>query len=67
LKSRSEEVLKDANPDYQAEGRRFRLRRGKAVAFRCRIEGNRWRHEGKPANGPTIEEAWERIGEGMGR
>lgn len=34
--------------------------RDKTHTFKCKIEGNRWFHRGKLANGLTIEEVWER-------
>lgn len=39
----------------------FDLIRGKPQTFKCRVEGNKWFHEGKLSNGLTIEEVWERI------
>lgn len=30
-------------------------------SFNCKIEGDKWHHEGKLANGLTIEEVWERV------
>lgn len=39
----------------------FDVVKGKAQTFRCRIEGNKWYHEGKLSNGLEIEEVWERV------
>jgi hypothetical protein len=33
---------------------------GKTHSFTCKIEGDRWFHNGKLASGLTIEEVWER-------
>jgi hypothetical protein len=41
-------------------GSEFSLVRGKNI-YKCRVEGNKWHHTGKLANGLTIEEVWERI------
>jgi hypothetical protein len=30
-------------------------------SFTCKIDGDKWRHDGKLANGLTIEEVWERA------
>jgi hypothetical protein len=30
-------------------------------AFQCRIEGDTWHHNGKLANGTTIDEVWTRV------
>jgi hypothetical protein len=35
-------------------------------SFTCRIEGDRWYHTGKLANGTTIEEVWERVAPAQG-
>lgn len=35
--------------------------KGKAQTFKCKIEGNKWHHDGKLSNGLTIEEVWERV------
>lgn len=39
----------------------FDLIRGKAQTFQCKVEGNRWYHDGKLSSGLTIEEVWERV------
>ena len=35
--------------------------KGKAHAFKCKIDGDKWYHDGKLASGLTIEEVWERM------
>lgn len=39
----------------------FDLIKGNAQTFKCRIEGNKWYHNGKLSNGLTIDEVWERV------
>jgi hypothetical protein len=39
----------------------FDIIKGKAQTFKCKIEGNKWYHNGKLSNGLTIEEVWERV------
>ncbi len=39
----------------------FDLIKGQAHSFKCKVEGNKWRHDGKLASGLTIEEVWERV------
>jgi hypothetical protein len=39
----------------------FDVVKGKAQAFACRIEGNKWYIKGSLSNGLTIEEVWERV------
>ena len=39
----------------------FDLIKGKAHAFKCKIDGNKWHHDGKLDSGLTIEEVWERV------
>jgi hypothetical protein len=39
----------------------FDLIKGKAQTFKCKVEGNKWHHDGKLSNGLTIEEVWERV------
>jgi hypothetical protein len=39
----------------------FDIIKGKAQSFKCRIEGNKWHHDGKLSNGLTIEEVWQRV------
>ena len=38
----------------------FDLLKGKSQSFTCKLEGNKWHHNGKLSNGLTIEEVWER-------
>jgi hypothetical protein len=39
----------------------FGVIRGKAQTFTCRIDGNKWYHNGSLSNGQTIEEVWDRV------
>jgi hypothetical protein len=39
----------------------FDIIKGKVQAFTCKVEGNKWHHNGKLSNGLTIEEVWERV------
>jgi hypothetical protein len=47
-------------PEYGL-GSDFDVVQGKAQTFACRIEGNKWYHNGSLSNGLTIEEVWERV------
>jgi hypothetical protein len=35
--------------------------KGKPQTFDCKVEGNKWYHNGTLSNGLTIEEVWERV------
>ena len=35
--------------------------KGKPQSFDCKVEGNKWYHNGTLSNGLTIEEVWERV------
>ena len=35
--------------------------KGKRQSFECKVEGNKWYHNGTLSNGLTIEEVWERV------
>jgi hypothetical protein len=39
----------------------FDVIKGKAQSFKCKVEGNKWHHDGKLSNDLTIEEVWERV------
>jgi hypothetical protein len=39
----------------------FDLLKGKFQTFKCKLDGNKWHHNGKLSNGLTIEEVWERV------
>jgi hypothetical protein len=39
----------------------FDLIKGKPQTFKCKVDGNKWHHDGKLSNGLTIEEVWERV------
>ena len=45
----------------QCLGDTFDLIKGKAQTFKCKVEGNKWHHDGKLSNDLTIEEVWERV------
>ena len=42
-------------------GSDFEMIRDRGRSFNSRIEGNRWYHSGRSANGFTVEEIWERV------
>ncbi len=48
------------NPEYGL-GADFETIKGKAQTFKCKVDGNKWHHDGQLSNGLTIEEIWERI------
>src|SRR5215471_9158576 len=35
--------------------------KGKPQSFECKVEGNKWYHNGTVSTGLTIEEVWERV------
>jgi hypothetical protein len=39
----------------------FKILKGKPQSFECKVEGNKWYHNGTLSNGPTIEEVWEGV------
>src|SRR5215510_11433108 len=39
----------------------FKMLKGKPQSFECKVEGNKWYHNGTLSNGLTIEEVWERV------
>jgi hypothetical protein len=39
----------------------FSVVKGQTPVFKCKLEGNKWYHDGKLASGLTIEEVWERV------
>jgi hypothetical protein len=47
-------------PEYGV-GADFEAIKGKAHAFKWKVEGNQWHHNGKLDSGLTIEEVWERV------
>jgi hypothetical protein len=55
---KSEEYVE--NPEYGL-GEDFEIIKGKAHTFKCKVEGNKWHHDGQLSNGLTIEEIWERV------
>jgi hypothetical protein len=50
----------EETPEYGISGD-FDLIKGSVQSFKCKIEGNKWYHNGKLSNGLTIEEVWERV------
>lgn len=50
----------EETPEYGISGD-FDIIKGNIQAFTCKIEGNKWYHNGKLSNGLTIEEIWERV------
>jgi len=47
-------------PEYGV-GPDFGIVKGQTHTFKCKVEGNKWYHTGKLANGLEIEEVWERV------
>jgi hypothetical protein len=47
-------------PEYGI-GADFELIKGKVQSFKCKVDGNKWYHDGKLSNDLTIEEVWERV------
>jgi hypothetical protein len=47
-------------PEYGVGGILDALK-GKPQVFKCKVEGNKWYHNGKLSGGTTIEEVWERV------
>jgi hypothetical protein len=39
----------------------FKILKGKPQLFECKVEGDKWYHNGTLSNGLTIEEVWERV------
>jgi hypothetical protein len=39
----------------------FEQIKGKTLAFKCKVEGNKWYHTGQTGDGQTLEEVWERV------
>jgi hypothetical protein len=50
----------EETPEYGL-GDSFEVIKGKTHSFEWKVEGNKWYHSGKLANGLTIEEVWERV------
>src|ERR1051325_5462030 len=52
----------DAYVEHPAYGMSsdFQVIKGAPQKFTCKLEGNKWRHNGALSNGLTIEEVWER-------
>ena len=42
-------------------GEVFKMLKGKPQPFECKVEGNKWYHNGTLSSGLTIEEVWERV------
>jgi hypothetical protein len=39
----------------------FKVIKGKAQSFKCKVDGNKWFHNGTLSNGVEIEEVWQRV------
>jgi hypothetical protein len=50
----------EETPEYGV-GSDFDLIKGKSHAFKWKVDGKKWFHDGKLANDLTIEEVWERV------
>jgi hypothetical protein len=53
-------VLYEETPEYGLSAD-FEGIKGKVQSFKCRVDGNKWFHDGKLSGGVTIEEVWERV------
>jgi hypothetical protein len=40
----------------------FDALKGKPQTFKCKVEGDKWLHDGTLTSGMTVEEVWERAG-----
>lgn len=47
-------------PEYGVGGA-FSAVKGQTHTFKCKLEGNKWYHNGKLASGLAIDEVWERV------
>jgi hypothetical protein len=47
-------------PEYGV-GAAFEQIKGKTIAFKCRVEGNKWHHTGRTGSGQALEEVWEWV------
>jgi len=50
----------EETPEYGI-GEDFDIVKAKAQTFKCRVDGNKWYHDGSLSNGQTVEEVWERV------
>ncbi|MFL5242297.1 MAG: hypothetical protein ACJ8FY_09335 [Gemmataceae bacterium] len=50
----------EETPEYGISGD-FDVIKGKAQTFKCKVDANKWHHDGKLSNGLTIKEVWERV------
>ena len=50
----------EETPEYGL-GASFEAVKGQTHAFKWRVEGDKWYHSGKLANGLEINEVWERV------
>jgi hypothetical protein len=50
----------EETPEYGV-GEVLQTLKGKPQSFECKVEGNKWYHNGTLSNGLTIEEVWERV------
>jgi hypothetical protein len=47
-------------PEYGL-GAVFEKIKGETIAFKCKVEGNKWYQTGQTGSGQTLEEVWERV------
>lgn len=50
----------EETPEY-GMGADFEAIKGQSHPFTWKVEGKKWHHDGKLANGLTIDEVWERV------
>jgi hypothetical protein len=50
----------EETPEYGV-GEVLQTLKGKPQSFECKVEGNKWYHNGTLSNGLTLEEVWERV------
>lgn len=50
----------ESTPEYGIS-ENFKALRGKSQSFECKVEVNKWYHNGTMSNGLAIEEVWERV------
>jgi hypothetical protein len=50
----------EEKPEYGLSGD-FEIIKGKVHSFKCKVDGNKWHHDGQLSTDLTIEEVWERV------
>jgi hypothetical protein len=50
----------EETPEYGISGD-FEVIKRKVQSFKCKVDGDKWYHDGKLSNDLTIEEVWERL------